>query len=57
MKLVFISFKFKIFILLMSFVVNGISAGFPSPAIDFEDSRIDLKKELIKHHYLPIMVV
>jgi len=41
----------------MSFVVNGISAGFPSPAIDFEDSRIDLKKELIKHHYLPIMVV
>ena len=33
----------------LPFVVNGISAGFPSPALDFEDARIDLNKELIKH--------
>ncbi|WP_149912726.1 LexA family protein [Sphingobacterium cavernae] len=33
----------------LPFVINGISAGFPSPALDFEDSRIDLNKELIKH--------
>ncbi|MBN2616599.1 MAG: translesion error-prone DNA polymerase V autoproteolytic subunit [Bacteroidales bacterium] len=27
----------------------GISAGFPSPALDFIDVTIDLNKELIKH--------
>ena len=26
------------------FVEDGISAGFPSPASDFEESRISLKK-------------
>lgn len=33
----------------LPFVANGISAGFPSPALDFEEVRIDLNKELIKH--------
>ncbi len=28
---------------------EGISAGFPSPALDFEDLRIDLNRYLIKH--------
>lgn len=28
---------------------EGISAGFPSPALDFEDLSIDLNKHLIKH--------
>lgn len=27
----------------------GISAGFPSPALDFIDTTIDLNKELVKH--------
>ncbi len=31
------------------FVVNGISAGFPSPADDFLDINIDLNKYLIKN--------
>jgi DNA polymerase V len=30
-------------------VVNGIAAGFPSPADDFLDASIDLNKECIKH--------
>lgn len=30
-------------------LVNGISAGFPSPAMDFLDQSIDLNKLLIKH--------
>ena len=33
----------------LPFVENGISAGFPSPALDFADSSIDLNKHLIKH--------
>lgn len=33
----------------LPFVVNGISAGFPSPADDFLDINIDLNKHLIKH--------
>jgi len=33
----------------LTYVVNGISAGFPSPALDFEDIKIDLNKEIIKH--------
>lgn len=30
-------------------VTDGISAGFPSPALDFVDVSIDLNKHLIKH--------
>jgi DNA polymerase V len=30
-------------------VSDGINAGFPSPALDFEDIKIDLNKHLIKH--------
>lgn len=30
-------------------VITGISAGFPSPAMDFIDLSIDLNKHLIKH--------
>lgn len=35
--------------LLLLFVQNGISAGFPSPADDFLDINIDLNKPLIKN--------
>ena len=31
------------------FVKDGISAGFPSPASDFEESRISLEKVLVKN--------
>ncbi|WP_164126214.1 LexA family protein [Sphingobacterium luzhongxinii] len=34
---------------LIPYIAGGISAGFPSPALDYEDLRIDLNKELIKH--------
>ncbi len=30
-------------------ITEGISAGFPSPALDFVDLTIDLNKHLIKH--------
>jgi DNA polymerase V len=30
-------------------VEGGIRAGFPSPALDFEDATIDLNRHLIKH--------
>lgn len=30
-------------------IPQGISAGFPSPALDFDDLKIDLNKHLIKH--------
>lgn len=33
----------------LKFVESGISAGFPSPALDFVDLSIDLNKHLIKH--------
>lgn len=33
----------------LPYVASGISAGFPSPALDFEDTQIDLNKEIIKH--------
>lgn len=33
----------------LPFVEEGISAGFPSPALDFIDLTIDLNKHLIKH--------
>ncbi len=33
----------------LPFVNNGISAGFPSPALDFVDLTIDLNLHLIKH--------
>lgn len=33
----------------LPFVDGGISAGFPSPALDFVDLTIDLNKHLIKH--------
>lgn len=33
----------------LPYVESGISAGFPSPALDFEDIQIDLNKEIIKH--------
>jgi len=33
----------------LPYVPGGVSAGFPSPALDFEDLKIDLNKHLIKH--------
>jgi|SRR5690606_21681961 len=48
MKVEVFSFKNEMD-LSLPYVINGISAGFPSPALDFEDSRIDLNKELIRH--------
>lgn len=33
----------------LPYIDNGISAGFPSPALDFIDLSIDLNKHLIKH--------
>lgn len=33
----------------LPYVSGGISAGFPSPALDFIDLTIDLNKHLIKH--------
>lgn len=33
----------------LPYVSQGISAGFPSPALDFIDITIDLNKHLIKH--------
>lgn len=33
----------------LPFVSEGISAGFPSPAMDFVDLTIDLNRHLIKH--------
>ncbi|HNR86498.1 MAG TPA: translesion error-prone DNA polymerase V autoproteolytic subunit [Taishania sp.] len=33
----------------LPYVSDGISAGFPSPALDFIDLTIDLNKHLIKH--------
>lgn len=33
----------------LPYVSEGISAGFPSPALDFIDLSIDLNKHLIKH--------
>lgn len=35
--------------LTLPYVDSGISAGFPSPALDFIDVSIDLNKQLIKH--------
>lgn len=36
-------------VLSLPYIENGISAGFPSPALDFIDISIDLNKHLIKH--------
>lgn len=36
-------------VLALPFVDDGISAGFPSPALDFIDLSIDLNKHLVKH--------
>ena len=33
----------------LAYVAEGISAGFPSPADDFKESRINLEEVLIKH--------
>jgi DNA polymerase V len=33
----------------LPYIDEGISAGFPSPALDFDDIAIDLNKHLIKH--------
>lgn len=33
----------------LQYIEQGVSAGFPSPAMDFEDLKIDLNTELIKH--------
>jgi DNA polymerase V len=33
----------------LPFVDDGISAGFPSPALDFVENSIDLNKHLVKH--------
>lgn len=35
--------------LFLPFVSDGISAGFPSPALDFIEQRIDINQHLIKH--------
>ena len=35
--------------LALEYISTGISAGFPSPAADFIDTKIDLNKHLIKH--------
>ncbi len=35
--------------LTLPLISEGISAGFPSPALDFEDLAIDLNRELIKN--------
>ncbi|HRP53630.1 MAG TPA: S24 family peptidase, partial [Fluviicola sp.] len=35
--------------LALPYIDQGISAGFPSPALDFIDITIDLNKQLIKH--------
>ncbi len=34
----------------LTFVKGGIKAGFPSPAIDFEDDKMSLDKFLVKNH-------
>ena len=31
------------------FIEDGISAGFPSPASDFEESRISIEKVVVKN--------
>jgi DNA polymerase V len=36
-------------VLELPFVEGGISAGFPSPALDFIDLKIDLNKHVVKH--------
>lgn len=33
----------------LPYIEQGVSAGFPSPALDFEDLKIDLNKSLIRH--------
>ena len=33
----------------LPFIESGISAGFPSPALDFTDAAIDLNKHIIQH--------
>lgn len=33
----------------LPYIEQGVSAGFPSPALDFEDLKIDLNKTLIRH--------
>lgn len=35
--------------LYLPYVEEGISAGFPSPALDFIDQSIDLNRHLVKH--------
>lgn len=35
--------------LVLPIITEGISAGFPSPAMDFVDLSIDLNKHLVKH--------
>ena len=34
----------------LPFVTSGIKAGFPSPAIDFEDNKMSLDKYLVKNN-------
>jgi len=36
-------------VLELPFIDDGVSAGFPSPALDFIDISIDLNKHLVKH--------
>ncbi|MFD2741951.1 MULTISPECIES: LexA family protein [Sphingobacterium] len=33
----------------LTYIHQGVSAGFPSPAMDFEDLKIDLNTEIVKH--------
>ncbi len=46
--MVFYRYEKGIFVKL-PFIENGIKAGFPSPAADFEGKRISLDKELIRN--------
>jgi len=48
MSLIFYEYKSEGFVELL-LIENGIKAGFPSPAADFEGNRISLDKELIKN--------
>lgn len=35
----------------LPYIEDGVKAGFPSPAADFAENKIDLNKELVKHPF------